>query len=370
MYFDAPAPAGFPQIRSGYNGPIMTRTDVAVIGAGPIGLELAIALKRAGVDYVQFEAAQIGQTIYAFPPQMRFFSSPGRIGIGGVPLQTLDQSKATREEYLTYLRAVALQFGLAVRTYEPVVGIERDGGGFELRTLPAGRLEQTCRARRIVIATGGTGRPRRLDIPGEALPHVSHDLGDPHRYFRRRVLVVGGKNSAVEAALRCHHVGADVAISYRRAAFDARAVKYWLLPEINMLIETRRIAGHLQTVPTGISTTHVTLHPAGGNGAERGEATHVPADFVLLMIGFEADMTVCRLAGVELTGPAQAPVFDELTMQTNVPGVYVAGTAAAGTQDKYSVFLENCHVHVERIVAALTGAAPPPAPAPIARPET
>jgi thioredoxin reductase (NADPH) len=356
-------------------------TDVAIIGAGPIGLELAVALKRAGLDYLHFDARQIGYTISWFAPQTRFFSSNERIAIAGVPLQTPDGGKCTREQYLTYLRTVVQLFDLDVRTYEPVVGIERDpdDSGFTLTTNPAAG-QRSYRACRIVLATGGTDRPRRLDIPGEDLPHVSHYFDDPHKYFRKRVLVVGGKNSAVEAALRCHHAGAHVSLSYRRVKLPAKSIKYWLLPEINALIESRRINAYLGTVPTVITPTHVKLEPWTDPDAEpdptfsfvtqgaRGRT--VPADFVLLLIGYRADMSLCRMAGVELEGPTERPVFDERTMETNVRGVYVAGTAVAGTQDKYRVFIENCHVHVDRIVAALTGAPAPAAPQPLAAPET
>lgn len=356
-------------------------TDVAVIGAGPIGLELAVALKRAGIDYLHFDARQIGHTISWFAPATRFFSSNERIAIAGIPLQTPDGGKCTREQYLTYLRTVVQQFHLDVRTYEPVVGIDRlpGGAGFTLTTRPASG-ERRYRANRVVLVTGGTDRPRRLDIPGEDLPHVSHYFDDPHKYFRKRVLVVGGKNSAVEAALRCHHAGAYVSLSYRRPKLPAKSIKYWLLPEINGLMESGRIEAHLGTVPKHITPTHVQLDPWTDPEAPvnptfsfvgpkvRGRS--VAADFVLLLIGYRADMTLCRMAGVELIGPTETPAYDHRTMETNIPGVYVAGTAVAGTQDRYRVFIENCHVHVDRIVAAITGAPEPATPQPLAAPES
>ena len=350
-------------------------TDVAVIGAGPIGLELAVALRRAGIEYLHFDAKQIGYTISWFPPDTRFFSSNERIAIAGVPLQTADQSKATREEYLAYLRGVVEQFDLEVNTYEPVVGIERGDGQFLISTQPVGRRRR-YRARRIVLCTGGTDHPRRLNIPGEDLPHVSHYFQDPHKYFRKRLLVVGGKNSAVETALRCHHAGAHVSLSYRRPQLDQRSIKYWLLPEINTLIESGRVGGLFGTIPTEITPTHVTLAPwrQGEAGSGNGESVPNPLkaefDFVLLQIGYEQDTTLLELAGVELRGECRAPVYNEMTMETNVPGVYVAGTVTGGTQDKYRVFIENCHIHVGRIVAALTGAAPPAAAQAYARPES
>jgi thioredoxin reductase (NADPH) len=368
-----------------------TGTDVAVIGAGPIGLELAVALRRAGIDYIHFDARQIGYTISWFPPQTRFFSSNERIAIAGVPLQTPDQMKATREEYLAYLRGVVQQFDLAVNTYEPVVGIQGGNREFLITTQPVGRRRR-YRARRVVLCTGGTDHPRRLNIPGEDLHHVSHSFQDPHKYFRKRLLVVGGKNSAVETALRCHHAGAEVSLSYRRAQLDPRSIKYWLLPEITSLIESGRIAAYFGTVPTEITPTHVRLAKADDGETEGGDAekepdpisaspgprvsasslpvSEVEFDFVLLQIGYEQDTKLLELAGIQLQGECRAPVFNERTMQTNVPGIYVAGTAVAGTQDKYRLFIENCHVHVGRIVAALTGAAPPAVVEQYARPET
>ncbi len=335
-----------------------------IVGAGPLGIELAVALKRAGIDYVQVEAGQIGQTMLAWPSMMRWFSSSDRITIAGVPIQTVSQEKCTREEYLAYLRAVVMQFDLDVHTYERMLGMRRTADGFTVTTRTRAGKVRTWIAQSMVLTTGGMAAPSRLGIHGEDLPHVSHQLADPHTYFRRDVLIVGGRNSAVEAALRLHHAGARVTISYRGASFPD-GVKYWLRPEIEYLIETGRIRAHFQTVPMVILPDHVQLRPNGG-----GDHVGVPADFVLLMIGYIADMSLFRQAGVELTDDREVPTYDKQTMQTNVPGLFVAGTAIAGTQRSgVRVFLENCHVHVDRIVAALTGGVPPPEPAPVSLPE-
>lgn len=341
-----------------------TTTNLAIIGAGPMGLELAVACKRARIDYVHLEARQIGQTMYRWPPMTRWFSSSQRISIAGVPIQSVSQSKCTREEYLAYLRSVVLQFDLAIRTYEPVVDLARDGDGFTLETTTLAGSTRSYAAKHVVLTTGGMARPNRLGIPGEDAPHVSHDLEDPHKYFRRRVVVVGGRNSAVEAALRLYHAGAEVTISYRGEAFPRR-VKYWLLPEIEHLIETGLIRGHFLTALAAITPSHVVLEPASG-----GKAFEVDADFVLLMTGYVADMELFRMAGVKLRGEREVPAFDEQTMETNIAGLFVAGTATAGTQRSgVRVFLENCHVHADRIVAALTGGPPPPTPPPVSLPE-
>ena len=332
----------------------METTDVAIVGAGPIGLELAAGLKRLGVDYRQFEAGSIGQTITWYPKQTRFFSSPERIAIAGVPLQTPDQTKATREQYLTYLRSVVTQFDLAVRTQERVESIERDGDGFILRTRTR-RGEHAYRAGRVVVAIGDMHRPKELGIEGEDLPHVSHYFDEPHRYFRERLLVVGGKNSAVETALRCHKAGARVSISYRRSAFDEHAIKYWLLPELKSLIRAGKIGFYPETAPARITRERVELAATGPSGT----AQSVEPDFVLLMTGYGMRPELLASAGVTLEGENRQPRHDESTMETDVPGLYVAGTAAAGTQHHFRLFIENAHPHVARICRAITGHVPP-----------
>ncbi len=333
----------------------MPQQQVAIIGAGPIGLELAVALKRAGVDYVHFEAGQIGQTVSWYPKMTRFFSSSDRIAIAGMPLQTADQSKATREEYLAYLRNIVLHFELEVRTYERVMSVGREGDSFLIETNRSGG-GTACRVDRIVLAVGDMARPHLLHIPGEDLEHVSHYFDDAHRYFGQKLLIVGGKNSAVEAAIRCSRAGADVTISYRQAEFDPNRIKYWLLPELAGMIKSGKVRFLPQTVPVSIAPGRVTLRPAAG---VLGDPVEVDADFVLLLTGYCMDDTLFKMLGVELAGENQAPVFDPVTMQTNVPGVYVAGTAAAGTQTVFRLFIENCHVHVPRIVASVSDQAPP-----------
>src|SRR5262249_18511317 len=154
-------------------------------------------MKKRGIDYLQFDAKQIGYTISWFAPQTHFFSSNERIAIAGVPLHTPSEDKATREQYLAYLRGVVELFDLKINTYEPITGIQPNGNGFTL-TSPKG----TYQCRRLVLCTGGTDHPRRLNISGEDLPHVNHYFDDPHKYFRKNLLIVGGKNSAAEAALR------------------------------------------------------------------------------------------------------------------------------------------------------------------------
>lgn len=324
-------------------------SEVAIVGAGPIGLELAVNLKRRGIPYVQFDSRQIGHTISWWAPQTRWFSSNERIAIAGVPLVTPDGNKCTREQYLAYLRSIVTQFDLKVNTFSPISGIRREEDGIFTMLSSTRSGEITYQARRVVLATGGTERPRFLGIPGEDLPHVSHYFGDPHLYFRKKLMIVGGRNSAAEAAIRCYNAGAQVSLSYRQEALPAKSIKYWILPELQGLIDAGKVKAYFNTTPVAIGAESVTLRE------KEGSTTTCQADFVLLLVGYEADMGLFRSAGVHLSGPALVPEFNVQTMETNVPGLYVAGTAAAGTQERYALFLENSHVHVERIIAHVEG---------------
>lgn len=333
----------------------LERTNVLVIGAGPIGIELAVELSRRGVAYVHLEAGQIGATVAWYPPGMQFHSPPEKIAIAGVPFRTADQLRGSREDYLLYLRTVVEEFDLDVRTFERVVAITRVDDGFQVRSRTQ-TGDRTYLAASLVLAIGGMHSPRSLIVAGEDLPHVSHYLKEPHVYFRRRVLVVGGRNSAVEAVLRCYRVGARVALSYRGAELEARHVKYWLLPEITQLIEQGRIAFFPSSVPVEIRPDAAVLRQRRG---PRSDTVECPADHVLLMTGYNQDATLFDLLGVELAGPERRPVLDPETMETTVRGVFVAGTAIAGSQmGTTKVIIEACHVHVDRIVSALVGRKP------------
>lgn len=328
--------------------------QVIIVGAGPIGIELAVCLKRAGVDYLHLEAQQIGYTISWWPRDTLFFSTTERIEIAGIPAPTTTQGRLTGEEYLAYLRMIVETYDLQVNTYEPLIDIQHIKDGFALTTGPlSGKHCYHCS--KLVLAIGDMHAPNLLGIPGEDLPNVSHYFKDPHQYFRTRLLVVGGRNSAAEAALRCWRAGAQVDLSYRRAEFDPDIVKHFILPDLLAQIENGNISFYPLTRPVEITPSHVLLEKLRAADDPSGETFKVPADFVLLATGFTADPTLFQLAGVKLHGVNRAPHYDPHTMETDVPGLYVAGTAAAGTQKRYKLFIENTHVHVGRIVQALTG---------------
>ena len=322
--------------------------EVAIIGAGPIGIELAVCLRLAGVRYLHLDAQQIGNTLTWWPRNTNFFSTTERLAIAGVPIQNNHQQRITGEDYLAYLRGVVEQFDLPINTYEPVAALERAGDSFAIETRPLAGPRR-YRARRVVLAIGDMHYPNMLGVPGEDLPHVSHYFRDPHDYFRRRLLIVGGKSSAAEAALRCWRAGAQVTISYRRAQLDADRIKHWLLPDLLAQFEAGAIGFLPETTPIEITPTHVLLAQAGGPPIEHA------TDFVLLNTGFHGDQSLLEHSGVELHGENRVPAFDSATMETNVPGLYVAGTVAAGIQQRYTLFIENCHEHAGKIAQAITG---------------
>lgn len=337
----------------------MRTTDIVIIGAGPIGIELAAALKAANLEYLHLEAGQIGSTMQWWAPGTKYFSSPERIAIAGVPLIVADQEKATRENYLDYLLAVVGTHQLDIQTYTRVVGITKSDAGFDITTVRSfhgvggpeelntppnpSAPSEIIKAQRIVLAIGDMHTPRMLDIPGETLPHVSHYLGDVHQYANQRVVIVGGKNSAVEAAIRLFRAGAQVTMSYRGESFDPDRIKYWLYPEIEYLIKKNKIAFIPHSTLESIDEQAVTLN-AGQS---------IPADFVLLLTGYEQDQSLFEQLDIELITEDRKPKINPKTMETNIPGIFVAGTATAGSQTRTKVFIETSHIHVDRIVAAL-----------------
>ncbi len=329
------------------------KTDVIIIGAGPIGLEAAAVLKRGGVDYIHIEAGQIGETFMKWPPDTLFYSSPEWIAIAGMPIHTPEQFRITGEQYLAYLRQVAEYVDLQVQTYERVTGITGEKGNFSVDTERRGE-SRTYRCGSILCATGGLDRPRYLDIPGEELPHVSHYFGRPHRYFRQKLLVVGGRNSAVEAAVRGWRAGAEVTLSYRRGEIDEEMVLSRLHLEVNLLIRKGQITFLPYTEPLRFGSRTATLRQLPGGGEQAGER-EIEADFVYLATGFEQDTSLLRSAGLELVGSEVRPEYDPETMESSVPGIYVAGTAVGGSQQKFTEFITTGHVHSERIFTALTG---------------
>jgi len=351
-------------------GTPVTAVDVLVVGAGPIGLETAAVLQAEGRMVLVVDAGPVGATIArTFPPDTRFFTSPERLAIRGWPVASTTGEKTTGEEYLAYLRALVSGLGLNVRTFTRVVAIDRTPGAngtpgdFTVRLLDNWGRTRAIACQTIVLATGGTDAPRMLGVPGEDLPGVHHELGDPHRFFGREVAVVGGRNSAAETALRLYRVGARVHLIHRAPHVHSR-VKHWIRPEVESLLDEGQLIRHMPTQVVRFEPGRVIVSPlpAVPESHEYG----IDVDDVVLQIGYEQDPGIFTLAGIPLVGEQSGPQHDPTTMESAVPGIFVVGTATAGTQTRFDVFIENSHQHADRVAAALAGR---PAPAPVtARP--
>lgn len=339
---------------------IKEKTAVSIIGAGPIGIELAIALQRQGVDVVIFEAKQVGDAFTKWPPNTQFFSTPEHVALAGVPLHNLDQQGVTGEQYLAYLRTLVEMFDVDVRVYEPVIDVTKVDDGFVVETESKGETA-VYHSQYVIFSNGGMAGPRLLGIPGEELPHVTHYFPGPHPYFRTKVMIVGGKNSAAEAALRCWRGGVEVVMSYRRAEFDRNRIKPHMRDGLKDRIERGEIEFYPATIPVEITPTHVVLASTKDGVSPNGHTTKVAVDFVFLATGYVADMSLLQKAGVALEDRdycTDAPAHNPETMETNVKGIFVAGTAVGGTQHRTRHFISTSHDDVIRIVRAITGKTP------------
>ena len=326
--------------------------DVAIIGAGPCGLAAAISVRRAGLDAVVFDAECVVSSITQYPTYATFFSTAEKLSLGGLPFVTTGE-KPSRRQALAYYRAVVRYFEIPVRQYEPVTRIEGRDGAFVVHTNRRGVAERTD-ARAVIVATGYWGSPNRLGVPGEDLPHVSHAYREGHYAFQQNAVVVGGGNSAAEAALDLWRAGARVTLVHFGPTFDKK-IKPWVLPDFTNRVAEGSIAAIWDNRVTAIGAETVTLRSSDG------VVTSVPADHVFLMTGFAPNVDLLVQIGVTIDAATGIPTHDPKTLETDVPGVFIAGVVIAG-YDANKVFIENGRFHGDQIVARLLGKpAPPPA---------
>jgi thioredoxin reductase (NADPH) len=305
-------------------------------------LAVAIAAQQAGLSYEVVEKGVLVNSIYNFPRHMVFFTTSDLLEIGGLPFVT-PYEKPTQSEGLKYYRRVTETYGLNVSLGEAVTSLRREGAGFVLET----RGEEGPRRRRaanVALATGYYDHPNRIDVPGEDLPHVYHYYSEPHAYWRKDVVVVGGKNSAAIAALELFRAGARPALVHRRAAL-ADSIKYWIKPDIENRIREGSIPARFETCVREIREKSVLVE--GRAGVEE-----LPADAVFLLTGYHPDPSLLREAGVRVDPASLVPEHDPQTLQTNVPGVYVAGALASGRHTS-RIFIENGRFHGEAIVRSI-----------------
>jgi bacillithiol disulfide reductase len=306
--------------------------EAAVIaGAGPIGLACAISARRQGLSPLVIDAGAIAESIVRYPLGMTFFTTPERLEIGGHPLVCAG-AKPTREEALKYYRGVARTEGLRVRPYVRLAGAERVDGGIacDLETR-LGPERVTCD--RLVLATGYFDHPNALDVPGETLPHVHHYFDEAHRSSGLDVVVIGGKNSAVEAALQLFRAGARTTLVYRGAELP-RSVKYWLAPDLLNRVKAGEIAARFGAQVEDITPMVVRIRKADG------QTELLPADRVYALIGFHPDFTLFSRIDIAFDAASGRPTLDPDTLETSVPGVHLAGSVTAGRKIS-EIFIEN-----------------------------
>ena len=329
--------------------------DVLIVGAGPSGLATAIAAKQQSLDYVLVEKGVLVNGIFNFPTHMVFFTTPELLEIGGLPLVT-PYEKPTRLEALRYYRRVVDTYDLQISFHEQVVEIERELDVFVVTTLDARGTRRARHARAIVLAIGYYDHPNYLGIPGENLPHVSHYYTDPHPYYRQRVVIVGGKNSAAETALELFRAGAHVTLVHRRATLGD-SIKYWVRPDIDNRIKAESIAVRFETRVVEITPGSVIVEKTGAEGAgDSGQVPdreEIPAEAVFVLTGYKPDVELMRRAGIACDIDTLAPALDPETFETNVPNLFIAGGATAG-RDTGSIFIENGRFHGERIIRVLS----------------
>jgi thioredoxin reductase (NADPH) len=305
--------------------------DTVIAGGGPIGLACAISARKCGIDPLIVEGGAIADSIVRYPIGMGFFTTPELLEIGGHPFVSVGQ-KPTREEALKYYRGVVRADRLRVQTYTRLLSASRNGDVITcVLSTPRGETSIDCH--RLVLATGYFGEANLMNVPGESLPFVAHYFDEPHRSFGLDVVVIGGRNSAVEAALELFRAGARVTLVYRGTEFP-QSVKYWVKPDIENRIAAKEISGRLGATVLRIEPETVVIRNA--EGLE--ETLH--ADRVYALTGFRADFALFRRLGIELDPETERASVNPETLETNVPGIYMAGSIVAGRYTS-GIFIEN-----------------------------
>ncbi|MCL6522245.1 MAG: YpdA family putative bacillithiol disulfide reductase [Firmicutes bacterium] len=315
--------------------------DLLVIGAGPCGLAVAVEARRAGLSLLVVEKGTLTDALVRFPRQMTFFSTAELLEIGGYPFVSA-RPRPTRQEALEYYRRVAERESLPLRLWERAEAPRRlAGGGFAVPTERRDGGRDELRARCVVLATGYFDHPNLLGVPGEELEKVSHYYDEPYRYVGQEVLVVGGRNSAVETAMDLERHGARVTLVHRGPGLSEK-VKPWVRPEMESLLAKGRVRAYWGSRVRAIRPDAVELETPEGPRT-------LANDFVLAMTGYRPDHRLLREAGVGIDPASGAPVHDPSSMETDVPGLFVAGVFAAGN-DANSVFIENGRLHARPVV--------------------
>ena len=327
----------------------MDSIDVAVIGAGPCGIAVGAAAHKEQLGAVLFDKGCVAASLVDYPYYMRFFSTSDRLEVGGVPF-SIPEKNPSRLEALVYYRRVVQHFHLDVRQYEAVESVSGTEGSFILKTKRMSGQTREFQAKRVVMATGGFHAPNMLEVPGEDLPKVLHYYREPHPFFNQDVLVVGGSNSAVEASLELFRNGARVTMVHFLERLD-KGVKPWVVPDITNRLEQGDIE-----IFWGHRVVEITPEAVALRDEETGAVTELKNDWVLALTGWRPNPTLLRDMGVGIDETTGIPAHDPDTMETNVPGLFIAGVLAAGNNAN-KIFIENGRAHGGQIVQAIIGRA-------------
>jgi thioredoxin reductase (NADPH) len=319
--------------------------DLICIGAGPTGLACAIEAKRAGLRPLVIDKGCLCNSLYHYPVNMVFFTTPELLEIGDLPL-TSPAEKPTRAEALKYYRKCAEHYALELRLGQRVERVEGCNGRFRVHARDEQGNEAQFEAKRIAVATGYYDLPNRVGVPGEDLPHVTHYYTEPHPFWQQEVVVIGGKNSAAEAALDLYRSGARVTIVHRRAELGS-TIKYWVRPDIENRIKAGQIRALFETEVKRIEAGHVWVSNHAGEYS-------VPAVQVFALTGYHPDFEFLRSLGIVLDPKTNKPTMDPQTHESNVPGIFLAGVVIGGNHTS-EIFIENGRFHGKQIAAALTG---------------
>ncbi|MCA0970323.1 YpdA family putative bacillithiol disulfide reductase [Halobacillus litoralis] len=321
----------------------MQQEKVIIIGGGPCGMSAAIELQNQGLEPLIIEKGNIVNSIYHYPTHQTFFSSSEKLEIGNIPFIS-ERQKPVRNEALAYYRRVAQRESLRVHAFEKVEKVERKDDGFVLSTTKNTGEACVYSAEQIVIATGYYDQPNYMGVKGEELDKVQHYFKEAHPFYKKNVVVVGGKNSAADATLELEKAGANVTVLYRGEEYS-KSIKPWILPLFESLAKKELIDMKFCANIKEITETEVVYEC-------KGETHRIPNDFVFAMTGYRPDHDFLTEMGVEMDEETGRPNFQEDTMETNVPGIYIAGVIAAGYNNN-EIFIENGRHHGGKIAKSI-----------------
>lgn len=316
----------------------MQGIDVLIVGGGPCGLSAAIEIQNKGLKVLVIEKGNIVNSIYNYPTHQTFFSTSIKLSIGDIPFITaIDRPK--RNDALVYYREVTRLKNISVNTFEKVLTVRKEKNVFKVET-----NKSEYSAKQVVIATGYYDNPNMLDVVGENLPHVFHYFKEAHPFFQKKVVVVGGKNSAVDAALELERAGAIVTVVYRGSEYS-KSVKPWILPGFESLVRAGEIKMQFNSNIEKITESAVTIK-------NENETLEIDADYVFVMTGYHPDHSFFKKIGIHIEKVNGRPIYDEYTMESNVEGIYIAGVIAAGNNAN-EIFIENGRFHGALIADAI-----------------